>query len=133
MADLLASAVVVAAGLYLAALGVSCFVRPDAAAKFLLGFASSAFLHYLELALRVLVGASLVHNAHALPYPLAFNVFGWVLIVTSLVMCLVPWRWHRHFSQRAVPQALRYIKLLGVASVVLGVVLVAGGVWTSSA
>ena len=132
MADLLASAVILAAGVYLAVLGVSCFVRPGSAANFLLGFASSAFLHYMELALRVLVGASLVHNAHALPYPPVFNAFGWVLIVTSLAMCMVPWRWHRQFAQRAVPQALRYITLLGACSIALGAVLVAAVVWDSA-
>ncbi|MGB4860378.1 MAG: DUF2065 family protein [Dokdonella sp.] len=124
MVDLLASAVIVAAGLYLALLGVSCFVRPDTAARFLLGFASSACLHYLELVLRVLVGAALIHASSTLPYPPLFNVFGWVLIVTSLVMFVVPWRWHRQFAQRAVPQALRYVKLIGASSIALGTALV---------
>lgn len=133
MIDVLASAVIVATGLYLAVLGVGCFVRPNSAAKFLLGFASSAFVHYLELALRVLVGTSLVHKAPDLPYSMMFNVFGWVLIVTSLVMLAVPWRWHRHFAQRAVPQALRYVKLLGVSSIVFGTFLVASVVWASAA
>lgn len=129
MIDFLASAVIVAAGLYLFALGASCFVRPTSAAKFLLGFASTAFVHYLELALRVLVGVALVHKAPALPNPWVFNIFGWMLVATSLVMCLVPWRWHRRFAQRAVPQALRTIKPLGVSSMALGVGLVASVLW----
>lgn len=125
MIDLLASAVIVAAGLYLIALGVGCFVRPNAAAAFLLGFASSAFVHYRELAVRVVVGAALVAKAAALPYPPLFNAFGWVLIVTSIAMFVVPWRWHRQFAQQAVPYALRSIKLLGACSIALGTVLVA--------
>lgn len=125
MIDLLASAVIVAAGLYLIALGVGCFVQPNAAAAFLLGFAGSAFVHYRELALRLLVGAALVAKAAALPYPPLFNAFGWVLIVTSIAMVVVPWRWHRQFAQRAVPCALRYTKSLGVTSIVLGAALVA--------
>lgn len=133
MIDGVASAVIVAAGLYLAVLGIACFVRPDSAANFLLGFANSAFVHYVELALRALVGAALVHSAAALSYPLVFIVFGWVLIVTSLVMFVVPWRWHQQFAQRAVPQALRYISLLGVSSITLGVALVAAVVWGSAA
>lgn len=123
MIEVLAGAVIVAAGFYLILLGVSCFVQPTFAARFLLGFASSASVHYLELALRALVGASLVHTAPALAYPTIFNTFGWVLIVTSLVLCVVPWRWHRRFAQQAVPHALRYIKLLGVSSFVLGIVM----------
>jgi hypothetical protein len=29
-------------------------------------------------------------------------------------------QWHRRFAQRSVPQALRYLTLLGIASVALG-------------
>lgn len=133
MADVLASAVIVAAGLYLVVLGVGCFIRPNSSSKFLLGFASSGFFHYLELALRVVVGVSLVHASPGLSFPTIFNVFGWVLIVTSVAMFVVPWRWHQQFAQRAVPQALRYIKLLAVSSIALGVVLVASVVVGSAA
>ena len=125
MVDLLARLVIVAAGLYLVGLGISCFFRPSSAARFLLGHASSAFLHYLELVLRVLLGASLVKMAPALPYSQLVSLFGWILIVTTVVLFLVPWRWHRQFAQRAVPHALRYIKLLGVSSVALGAAITA--------
>lgn len=123
MTEYLAFAIVVVAGVYLVALGVGCFVRPNFAARFLLGFARSAFEHYLELALRVLVGASLVEMSGAPACPPIFNVFGWVLIVTSLLMFVMPWRWHQQFAQQAVPQALRYITLVGAASIMFGVAL----------
>ena len=125
MIDLLAGAVIVAAGLYLIVLGVSCFFRPVSAAKFLLGHASSGFLHYLELSLRVLLGACLVQTAPSLSYPATFNVFGWVLIITTAALFLIPWRWHQQFALKAVPQALRHIKLLGASSVALGGALIA--------
>ncbi len=125
MIDLLAGAVIVAAGLYLIALGISCFFRPSSAAKFLLGHASSGLLHYLELSLRVIVGASFVRKAPSLPYSDVFNLFGWVLIITTAVLFLVPWQWHRKFTLKAVPQALRHIKLLGISSIALGALLTA--------
>lgn len=90
MIDLLAGAVIVSAGLYLIALGISCFVRPSSATKFLLGHSSSGVLHYLELALRMLLGASLIQKAPTLGYPPIFSLFGWVLIVTTTVLFLVP-------------------------------------------
>ena len=125
MIDLLAGVVIVATGLYLIVLGISCFFRPGAAANFLLGHASSGLLHYLELCLRVVVGASLVQKAPALPYSQLFNLFGWVLILTTAGLFLVPWQWHRKFTLKAVPQALRHIKLLGISSIVLGTLLIA--------
>ncbi len=133
MIDSLAGAVIVAAGLYLITLGISCFIRPSSAAKFLLGHASSGFLHYLELAFRLLLGASLVQKAPALIYPPMFSLFGWVLIATTAVLFLVPWRWHREFASQAVPHALRYIKLLGISSIALGTLLIASVVAGSAA
>jgi hypothetical protein len=36
------------------------------------------------------------------------------------VMALVPWRVHDRFAKAAVPKALRYLPLIGVASLALG-------------
>ena len=125
MIDLLAGAVIVAAGLYLIGLGISCFFRPNLASEFLLGHASSGFLHYLELVLRLLLGASMVQKAPALAHPPIFSLFGWVLIVTTAVLFLVPWSLHRQFALQAVPHAFRHIKLLGLSSIALGALLIA--------
>ena len=35
-------------------------------------------------------------------------------------LLLVPWRWHHHFARRAVPQALRFLPLVGTTSILLG-------------
>jgi len=49
-----------------------------------------------------------------------------VLVVTSAALLLVPWQWHRRFAGRAVPQALRFLPLIGICSLLLGgLVLVA--------
>lgn len=105
---------------YLAGLGACALLRPGWARSFLLGHASSPRLHYLELALRLLVGGALLVRAPALPWPQAFTFVGWVLVGTTLVLALVPWRRHQAFAQRTVPQALRFLPLLGVASLGLG-------------
>jgi hypothetical protein len=105
---------------YLVGLGACALLRPALARRFLLGHASSPRLHYLELALRLLVGGALLVRAPAMPWPQAFTFVGWVLVVTTLVLALVPWRRHQAFAQRTVPQALRFLPLLGVASLGLG-------------
>ena len=120
MIDLLSGAVIFAAGLYLIALGISCFVRPRSTATFLLGHASSGFTHYLELALRVLLGVCLVQRAPSLRYPAVIELFGWVLLITTALLFLIPWRWHQQFALKAVPLALRHIRLLGASSIALG-------------
>jgi hypothetical protein len=43
-----------------------------------------------------------------------------VLVATTLVLAVLPFRWHQRFAQRSVPQALRFLPLLGLASALLG-------------
>jgi hypothetical protein len=55
----------------------------------------------------------------------AFNFFGWVLLLTTACLLLVPWRWHRRLAQHAVPLFTRYITLVGVVSLALGGLILA--------
>jgi uncharacterized protein YjeT (DUF2065 family) len=119
-------AVVLLAGLYLVSLAAVALASPPHAARFLLGFAATARLHYCELALRGLAGGAFVLQAPHMRFGSAFAVAGWGLLLTTAVLTLVPWRWHRAFAQRAVPYAVRHLRAVGAASLVLGaLVLVA--------
>jgi len=115
-----ALAIVLAAGLFFLILGGACFVAPSNVGRFLLGFADSPLKHYGELALRGLVGGAFVFCAPQMLLPGVFSVFGWVLLATTGGLLLVPWRWHRRFARRTVPQALRFLPLVGISSTVLG-------------
>ncbi len=131
MLDALALIVVVASGLYLIGLGVLALTRPALATNFLLGFAGSARLHYLELLLRLIVGAAFLRRAPYLPVPEPFMLFGWLLILTTLVMFAIPWRWHHRFTQQAVPRALQHLRLLAIACLLAGVAILVAAVYRS--
>jgi len=120
MLEVAALAVVVLTGIYFIALGAAALLMPARASRFLLGFAGSAFTHYAELILRLLVGTALVLHAPRMLFPGAFNLFGWVLLATTAGLLLVPWRWHHRFAQQTVPRATRHITLIGLCSLVLG-------------
>jgi hypothetical protein len=116
----LAFLVVIAAGLFLLALGVASLVVPVQAGSFLLGFAGSKFLHFFEVSLRFIAGAAFVLHAPRMSFSSAFAVFGWVLLITTAFLCLIPWHLHRRFAQTTVPYATQYIALLGLASLAIG-------------
>jgi len=118
--EVLALVAIVLAALYLLALGAASLVAPVRASRFLLGFASSQPIHFLELSLRLLVGAALVLYSPRMFLSGAFTLFGWVLLVTTACLLLVPWRWHHRFAQYAVPLVTRHIVLVGLASLVIG-------------
>jgi hypothetical protein len=126
MLHALTRGVVLLAGLYLVTLAAVAILRPRHAARFLLGFAGTARMHYLELAVRGIVGGAFVYQAPRLAFPSAFALVGWMLLLTTAALAVLPWRWHQAFARRAVPYATRHLTLVGVASLVLGgVVLVA--------
>lgn len=111
---------IVLAGVYLFALGLASLLVPERASQFLLGFASSLTVHLIELFLRFVVGAALVLYAPRMFLSGVFSLFGWVLLVTTVCLLLIPWRWHRRFAQQAVPRATRHIALVGLASLAIG-------------
>ncbi|HEX5757112.1 MAG TPA: hypothetical protein VFY12_12285 [Arenimonas sp.] len=121
MLDAFPLLVLVLTGVYFIALGLLCVLAPTRASTFLMGFAGSAGAHYAELSVRIVVGLAFVAQAAQSPFPMAFSGFGWLLVGTSAVLVLFPWRWHRAFAQRAVPQALRYLPAIAVGSLGLGV------------
>jgi hypothetical protein len=112
--------IVVTTGLFLVALGAAALFKPGVASTFLLGFARTPTKHYAELAVRFIVGVALVVHAGSSASPLEFKSFGAVLILTTACMALFPWHKHRAFASRSVPHALRYLTLVGAASVASG-------------
>jgi hypothetical protein len=123
MADLLVSVPVLLAGLYLVALAAVALVSPQTAKRFLSSFAGSAPAHFLELFVRLVVGAALVSYAPQMRFPGLFTVFGWVMVVTTIGLLAVPWRWHRRFATWSVPYATRNMWLFAIGSLTVGVFL----------
>jgi hypothetical protein len=124
MITALAGTLVLLAGLYLVALGVVSAGFPSGATRFLGAFAGSLSLHLVELAVRFTVGASLLIYSPYMRFPEMYKVFGWVMIGTTLVLLLIPWRWHRRFAGWSVPLATRRLGLFAAASLAAGTFVV---------
>lgn len=133
MIEVLALTVVVLAGLYFIALAATSLFLPARANRFLLGFADSALKHYAEMFFRIVVGAALILHAPRMLHSGVFALFGWLLLVTSACLLLVPWRWHHRLAQHVLPRATRHITLIGLVSLVLGGLILAAVVHGSAA
>lgn len=120
-----AQAIVIAAAIFFLLLGAFAFVWPGQVRRFLLGFAGSARKHYAKLATRLVIGGAMLLFAPRTSFPMLLAAFGWLLVATTAVMALVPWRLHRRFAEATVPKALRFLPLLGVCSLVIGGLLLA--------
>lgn len=120
MLDNLALIVIALAGVYLLGLGGLSLAAPARARRFLASFASSASAHYLELAARMLVGASVLQFSPQMQYSQLFDFVGWVLVVTTILLLAIPWYWHRAIARRAVPIATAHLGLFALASAAMG-------------
>jgi hypothetical protein len=125
MEHTVAMAALVLAASYFLVLGIACLAAPARASRFLSGFATSARVHGIEMAARLAVGAALLLYAPRLPWPALFTWAGWLLVGTTAVLLAIPWHWHQRFAQRVVPQALRYLPVVGIVSVAMGAALLA--------
>ena len=108
---------------FLAGQALFILVRPAAGRRYLLAFASTLRLHLLEQGLRLLAGACLITAAALSAWPLFFTTFGWLLIGTSIMLLILPWRWHRRFAQWVMPPLAKVAWLYAVASMLLGMFL----------
>jgi hypothetical protein len=119
-ANVLSGLVVAGFGLFLVGLAILITARPSRAEKFFRAFASSALTHYTEQAVRLIVGAAVVIRSESMRYPELFNVFGWLVIVSTAALLVIPWRWHNKFATLVMPPVFRRMKLFAFGAFALG-------------
>ncbi len=115
--------VVIAFALFLIVFTAVAYARPVIAERFLMRFGSSPRAHYSEQLVRLLVGCALVVFSHRMWLPHLFQVIGWAVIISSIALMCVPWRWHQRFAQRLLPTVVRHLKLCALGPLAFGALL----------
>ena len=118
--NFVALALIVLTAAYFILLGIAALLKPIMAARFLLGFAHSAAMHYLELFLRMAIGLALIHYSENMQFTDVYWGFGWLLVATTVCLFFIPWHRHQKFTKKVVPYANTYIALIGITSLILG-------------
>ena len=95
-----AIAIVLAFAAWLAGVGIFALFRPVLARTAIGKFASSHRINLIEQAARIAAGAGLVVRAPFSLTPEIFAIFGWIMIVSSVLLAVLPLRWHAAFAQR---------------------------------
>ena len=115
--------------LWIFALGLILFelmviVAKPKAIRFLNAFVKTPWHHFLEQTLRLIVGVALVIQAPNMKFSEFFGVFGWIVIITSLMLVGLPWRWHRSFAKKVIPTVIKLIHLYGLSCLALGIFII---------
>ncbi len=117
---ILSGIITVSFGIYLISLLIISILRKDTAISYFSSFASSAKAHYFEQALRLLVGWGLLMYSENMHFSFIFYYFGWLLIATTVVLIITPWRWHHRYGKWAIPLTIKYLKIYAIAACLLG-------------
>lgn len=112
--------VVAAASVWLIAIGLFMAVRPGRALRLLSLTASSHRINLTEQGFRLLAGAAVIVRSASSKLPDLFEIGGWFVVISSLLLMLLPLRWHAGYAiwwSRNLPTwAVRVIASLSVAA-----------------
>jgi len=110
---------------FLILLGLAIFLQPQAARRFLMGYARTVRINSLEAGLRFLAGIAFMGIAPVLAFSRLFFIFGAILAVTAVFMALLPGL-HRRWGVWAKAFTLRILPVYGGVSLLLGIFIVYG-------
>ncbi len=94
-----AQILVVVSGLWLMVVAGIMVAKPDTALAALGAMGSTALIQFGEHGLRLLAGLAFVGAAPVSKFPLAFQVFGGFLAVSSVLIMIAPRRWHQRYAR----------------------------------
>ncbi len=89
---------VIAFGIFFIVAGFTMLLAPNKARKTLRKAGSTNFINYAEITLRMIPAAALILYADFSKYPAIFKIFGWFMLITSVILYFVPPQLHHKFS-----------------------------------
>ncbi|QZH75951.1 MAG: hypothetical protein JY451_05075 [Erythrobacter sp.] len=111
----LALGAILIAALWLGLVAVIMALSPQVAVRSLAAMGSTRAIHFGEHVPRALVGAAMILRAVESKAPLLFELGGWFLVASSIVIMVAPRQWHNHYSawwaERIPPWVFRALAL----------------------
>lgn len=124
MITLAALAVVLLGAAWLGVVGIVCLLSPERARAGLAHMGSNWRVQLGEHIPRAIVGGAMVLHAPLSKAPAVFEIAGWFILASSILILLVPMRWHNAYAvwwAQRIPLAA--YRLLAMPTVGLGVLL----------
>lgn len=117
--------VIVVSGIWLIAVALLMALQPSRFLHLLSLTASNWRVNLTEQGLRLLAGIALIVRADASELPLLFQVGGWFVVASSVVLLLIPLRWHASYAiwwSRKL--TLRSVRAIAPVSAAFGAALI---------
>ncbi|MBC8769340.1 hypothetical protein H4O18_15185 [Arenibacter sp. BSSL-BM3] len=122
---LIAKFIVILFGVYLIAVGFLMLLYPKKAREYLRMAGSTNIINYAELTIRIIPASALILYAEISKYPVVFEVLGWFMIATSIVLYFVPRKIHHNYALWCA-KILKtiYIRCISPFSILFGILLI---------
>lgn len=122
---LLAKYIVILFGIFLIGVGLLMLLRPAKAREYLRKAGSTNLINYAEITIRMIPAAGLVLYSEFSKYPEIFNIFGWFMIATSVVLYFVPRRIHHQYALWCADILIpKYFRLASPFSMLFGCAII---------
>lgn len=93
--------IVILFGLFIIIAGFIMLFKPNKARFLLREFASTNFINYTEITIRLFVGIAFILYSDLAKSPEIFRIFGWFMLITALILYFVPRKLHHNFSTKS--------------------------------
>jgi len=88
-------------GAFIIFVGFIMLFAPKKARATLRKAGSTNFINYMEITIRMIPEVALILYADFCKFPEAFKIFGWFMLITSLILYIVPRKTHHNFSLKS--------------------------------
>ena len=125
MIDIFAKWTVIAFGIFIILVGFLMLFRPKKVIQILRKMASTNLINYTEITLRLIPASAMIICADFAKYPNVFKFYGWIMLITSLVLFFIPRTIHHNFSVKIADNFKPfYFQLISPFSFFIGTFLI---------
>lgn len=117
--------IVILFGLFFIVVSGIMLFQPKTARATLRKAGSTNFINYAEITIRIIPAIGLIFVANISKFPYILKIFGWFMLLTSIVLYFVPRKLHHDFSNKAA-DILKpfYFQLIAPISFIIGILLI---------
>lgn len=125
MIDIFAKWTVIAFGIFIILVGFLMLFRPKKVIQILRKMASTNLINYTEITLRLIPASAMIICADFAKYPNVFKFYGWIMLITTLVLFFIPRTIHHNFSLKIADNFKPfYFQLISPFSFFIGTFLI---------
>lgn len=122
--------IVIFFGSFMIFIGFIMLTNPKKARETLRKAGSTNFINYTEITMRLIPAIALILYSDVSKYPETFKIFGWIMLITSLVLYVVPRKIHHQFSMKSADMLKPiYFQLISPFAVLFGGLIIYNVNW----